>query len=74
MNSEKAAWPRCRLQRLVRVVALSFKAEFLVLFQERDGWYQVFVRGESRAIGWVRKEQVTTTNDPPPAPPPATDS
>jgi len=46
----------------------------LFVFQERDGWYQVFVRGESRAIGWVRKDQVTTTNDPPPAPPPATDS
>jgi len=46
----------------------------LFVFQERDGWYQVFVRGESRAIGWVRKDQVTTTNDPPPAPPPETDS
>ena len=46
----------------------------LFVFQERDGWYQVFVRGESRAIGWVRKDQVTTTNDPPPTPPPATDS
>jgi N-acetylmuramoyl-L-alanine amidase len=46
----------------------------LFVFQELDGWYQVFVRGESRAIGWVRKDQVATTNDPPPAPPPATDS
>ncbi|MEO7912818.1 MAG: N-acetylmuramoyl-L-alanine amidase [Roseiflexaceae bacterium] len=46
----------------------------LFVFQERDGWYQVFVRGESRAIGWVRMDQVTTTDDPPPAPPPETDS
>jgi hypothetical protein len=46
----------------------------LFVFQERDGWYQVFVRGQSRTIGWVRKDQVTTTNDPPPTPPPATDS
>ena len=51
----------------------------LFVFQERDGWYQVFVRGESRAnqaraIGWVRKDQVTSTDDPPPAPPPETDS
>ena len=46
----------------------------LFVFQERDGWYQVFVRGESRMVGWVRMDQVTTTNDPPPAPPPETDS
>jgi N-acetylmuramoyl-L-alanine amidase len=46
----------------------------LFVFQERDGWYQVFVRGQSRTVGWVRKDQVTTTNDPPPTPPPATDS
>jgi hypothetical protein len=46
----------------------------LFVFQERDGWYQVFVRGQSRIIGWVRKDQVTITNDPPPTPPPATDS
>ncbi len=51
----------------------------LFVFEERNGWYQVFVRGESRAnqsraIGWVRKDQVTATDDPPPAPPPETDS
>ena len=46
----------------------------LFVFQERDGWYQVFVRGESRAVGWVRKDQVTATDDPPPAPPPESDS
>ncbi len=46
----------------------------LFVFQERDGWYQVFVRGQSRTVGWVRKDQVTATNDPPPTPPPATDS
>jgi N-acetylmuramoyl-L-alanine amidase-like protein len=42
---------------------------------ERDGWYQVFVRnGQTRATGWVRKDQLGTTNDPAPTPPPATDS
>ena len=46
----------------------------LFVFDERDGWYQVFVRGESRTVGWVRNDQVTATNDPPPTPPPATDS
>jgi hypothetical protein len=46
----------------------------LFVFQERDGWYQVFVRGQSRTVGWVRKDQVTATNDPPLAPPPETDS
>ncbi len=46
----------------------------LFVFQERDGWYQVFVRGESRAIGWVRKDQVMNTDDPPPPPPPESDS
>jgi N-acetylmuramoyl-L-alanine amidase len=46
----------------------------LFVFQERDGWYQVFVRGESRTIGWVRKDQVVPSDDPPPTPPPATDS
>jgi N-acetylmuramoyl-L-alanine amidase len=51
---------------------------WLFVFQERDGWYQVFVRGESRAnqsraIGWVRKDQVMDSDDPPP-PPPESDS
>jgi N-acetylmuramoyl-L-alanine amidase len=43
--------------------------------QERDGWYQVFVRdGERRLTGWVRKDQLAPTNDPTPTPPPSTDS
>jgi N-acetylmuramoyl-L-alanine amidase len=43
--------------------------------QERDGWYQVFVRvGESRLTGWVRKDQLMATNDPTPTPLPSTDS
>jgi N-acetylmuramoyl-L-alanine amidase len=46
----------------------------LFVFQERDGWYQGFVRGGSRILGWFRKDQVTETNDPPPTPPPSTDS
>lgn len=44
------------------------------VFQERDGWYQGVIRGKSRLIGWVRKDQVTATNDPLPTPAPATDS
>lgn len=44
-------------------------------FQERDGWYQVFVRGGgSRVVGWVPKDQLTETNEPTPTPLPATDS
>jgi N-acetylmuramoyl-L-alanine amidase len=43
--------------------------------QERDGWFQVFVRdGERRLIGWVRKDLLAPTDDPTPTPPPATDS
>ncbi|MBC8078246.1 MAG: N-acetylmuramoyl-L-alanine amidase, partial [Chloroflexales bacterium] len=42
-------------------------------FQERDGWYEVFVRGDARrVVGWVRKDEVEPTNDPLPAPPPST--
>jgi N-acetylmuramoyl-L-alanine amidase len=41
--------------------------------QERDGWYEVFVRGDARRIiGWVRKDQVEPTDDPAPQPPPST--
>lgn len=44
-------------------------------FEERDGWYHVFVRvGEQRAIGWVQKELVIETNDPTPTPLPPLDS
>jgi hypothetical protein len=45
------------------------------VFQERDGWYQVFVRGTNgRLQGWIRKDQVIPTDDPTPTPPPSTDS
>jgi len=43
----------------------------LFVFQERDGWYQGFVRGGSRVLGWFRKDQVIETNDPTPTPPPS---
>lgn len=46
----------------------------LIPFQERDGWYQVTVRGNRQVVGWVRKDEVTATDDPLPTPPPATDS
>lgn len=52
---------------------LDARGRFFV-FAERNGWYQGFVRGEWRMIGWVRKDQVTDTNDPLPTPPPSTDS
>jgi N-acetylmuramoyl-L-alanine amidase len=57
-----------------KIVAHVKPTSRLFVFLERDGWYQVFVRGQSRVTGWVRKDQVTATNDPPPTPPPATDS
>ncbi|MBC8163230.1 MAG: N-acetylmuramoyl-L-alanine amidase [Roseiflexaceae bacterium] len=43
-------------------------------FQERDGWFQVFVRGSGGVIGWVRRDQLIETDDPLPTPLPATDS
>ncbi|MBK9709937.1 MAG: N-acetylmuramoyl-L-alanine amidase [Kouleothrix sp.] len=57
-----------------RVVAHVQPDGRLFVFLERDGWYQVFVRGAARVTGWVRKDQVVDTDDPPPTPPPATDS
>ncbi len=32
-------------------------------FREQDGWYQGFVRGEWRVIGWVRAEQWQATDE-----------
>ena len=46
----------------------------LFIFQERDGWYQVVVRGGGRITGWVRRDQVAESNDPLPTPLPSTDS
>jgi N-acetylmuramoyl-L-alanine amidase len=41
--------------------------------QERDGWYEVFVRGQARrVVGWVRKDEVEPTSDPLPPQPPST--
>jgi N-acetylmuramoyl-L-alanine amidase len=44
----------------------------LVVFSERNGWYEVSVRGEWRMIGWVRADQVAATDEPMPGPPPVT--
>lgn len=41
--------------------------------QERDGWFEVIVRGGGRVIGWVRKDALNATNEAPLPPPPATD-
>lgn len=43
-------------------------------FQERNGWFQVFVRGSANMLGWARRDQLVETNEPDPTPPPATDS
>jgi hypothetical protein len=34
-------------------------------YDKVEGWYQVFVRGESRLQGWVREDQVVVTNEQP---------
>jgi N-acetylmuramoyl-L-alanine amidase len=46
----------------------------MTIFEERDGWYQGFVRGEWRTMGWVRAADLVVTDDPLPTPLPATDS
>lgn len=58
-----------------RIIARAGADRRLNPFQERDGWFQVFVRdGERRVIGWVRKDQLEETDEPTPTPLPATDS
>ena len=43
--------------------------------QERDGWYQIFVRnGQGYIIGWVRADQLTETDEPTPTPLPPADT
>jgi N-acetylmuramoyl-L-alanine amidase len=37
-------------------------------FREVDGWSEGFVRGERRAIGWVRADQLLATDEPFPTP------
>ncbi|MEN9938170.1 MAG: hypothetical protein RLZZ387_4749 [Chloroflexota bacterium] len=47
----------------------------MVIFEERDGWYHGFIRGEWRTMGWVRAADLVATDEQlPPPPPPATDS
>jgi hypothetical protein len=46
----------------------------MVIFEERDGWYNGFIRGEWRTMGWVRAADLVPTDDVLPTPPPATDS
>jgi N-acetylmuramoyl-L-alanine amidase len=46
----------------------------LIPFQERDGWYQVFIRGGQRVTGWVPKDALVGTNDALPAPPSSADT
>lgn len=47
----------------------------MVIFEERDGWYNGFIRGEWRTMGWVRAaDLVPADEDTPAPPPPATDS
>lgn len=48
--------------------------ERMVIFEERNGWYNGFIRGEWRTMGWVRAADLMPTDDVLPTPPPATDS
>jgi N-acetylmuramoyl-L-alanine amidase len=34
-------------------------------YDKVEGWYQVFVRGQSRLQGWVREDQIVVTNEQP---------
>ncbi|MFO7166868.1 MAG: N-acetylmuramoyl-L-alanine amidase [Chloroflexota bacterium] len=44
------------------------------VFRERDGWFEVMVRGNRTVTGWVRVSDLVASNEPPPAPPPSSDS
>jgi N-acetylmuramoyl-L-alanine amidase len=47
----------------------------LFIFDQRDGYYELFVRGSGgRQIGWVREDQVRLEAPPPEDTPPADDS
>ncbi len=35
---------------------------------ERDGWFQVFVRGESTIMGWVLRSELRVTEEQLPTP------
>lgn len=45
----------------------------MTIFEERNGWYNGFIRGEWRTMGWVKASDLVPTDDQPP-PPPVTDS
>jgi hypothetical protein len=64
---------RAAPQDQARVLVRLEQDQRLFPFQERDGWLEVFVRGESRVIGWVRRDALVATDDPPPTPPPSSD-
>jgi hypothetical protein len=36
----------------------------VIIFTERDGWYEVVVRGEWRTVGWVRADQLVVSDQP----------
>jgi hypothetical protein len=48
-----------------RVLATLDAESRLFPYDKVEGWYQVFVRGESRLQGWVREDQVVVTNEQP---------
>lgn len=55
-----------------RVLAEVTPEHQLVPFQQRDGWYQVFVRGsQGRILGWVKVSDVAETLEPTPTLPPS---
>lgn len=73
-NSAAGANVRVAPRDDARVLFSAGPEDRLIPFQERDGWYQVVVRGEWRTVGWVKKDVVVETNDPLPTPPPVSDS
>lgn len=73
-NSAAGANVRAAPRDDARVLFSAGPEDRLIPFQERDGWYQVVVRGQWRIVGWVKKNVVVETNDPLPTPPPASDS
>jgi N-acetylmuramoyl-L-alanine amidase len=47
-----------------RVLFLAPAGSRLIPFQERDGWYQVVVRGNWNVVGWVKRHEVQPSGDP----------
>lgn len=51
-----------------RAIAQVDPSKRMMIFSERNGWLNVFVRGQGTTIGWVRRDQVVVTNEDVPPP------